>query len=148
MASISGTEKDVVLHPRLHAPLIILAVIVLIVAALSLGVVAFVVITEHPEYSPAVVVESSTLASKVSMTHRATTTTVQKASSTPTVRTTTTLDAVGSATTFIEYTGDPPTTTTLPEVADDESCNTTDGSYHGPFKSCGAKNVAWFDSWT
>jgi hypothetical protein len=41
----------------------------------------------------------------------------------------------------LEYV-EPPTTTTLAAV--DEECS---HSYHGSFRTCGAKNLAWFDKW-
>jgi hypothetical protein len=139
MASISGAEKDGGLNPRLHTPLIILAVIALMIAALSLGVVAFVVITSHPEYQPAVGIATSTAATRISTIHVVTTTTRQ-ATTMKSAETTTTINAGGPVTTFIEYTGNPPTTTTLPAVPDEQSCN---NSYHGQFNSCGS--TSWTD---
>jgi len=148
MATISGVRKDGGLNPRLHTPLIIFAVIALMVAALSLGVVAFVVITEHPEYQPAVEVATSTAATRVSTTYGATTTTCLQTTTLQRVQTTTTVND-GPSTTFRECSGPclDSTTTTLPEASDDQSCNATGHTYRGPFHCPNKGSTAWFTGW-
>ncbi|MBM3309455.1 MAG: hypothetical protein FJY77_04295 [Candidatus Altiarchaeales archaeon] len=133
MASIAREDGGGV-DPRVSLLLVLLAVGFLFVSILSIGVVAVFVMNSHsPEGIPEGLYDLTT----TTLRRITTTTTTTSIACTTAVVTTTVYDGV--PTTFLEYV-EPPTTTTLATV---EDCH----SYHGPFRTCGAKNLAWFDKW-
>ncbi|MDD5111558.1 MAG: hypothetical protein PHG85_03360 [Candidatus Altiarchaeota archaeon] len=146
MSSISGV-RDGGFDPRLSLLAIVLAVSFLFVMAFSVGVIALVAVGVGPADVPvAGVVREVTTTSRAATT-TALATTTRRTTLVQSTHATTTRNPGEPTTTYLEYTTPPETTLPEQPAQDDENC-TENPSYRGPFKSCGAKNLAWFDSWS
>ncbi|MFH1125679.1 MAG: hypothetical protein V1703_01010 [Candidatus Altiarchaeota archaeon] len=145
MSTISGIRKQG-FDPTVSLFLVLASVLVLIVSALSIGVVAVIVLNGNSG-QPAVEPSETSTTTLQSTVESITTTSVQS-----TIRheakTTTMLNLGEPTTTFYECVGVAcldSTTTTLAEVQEEECLNHT---YKG-FRSCPLSKgkLAWFDRW-
>lgn len=129
----------------MSAVLLAVFALMLVSCVLAVGVVAVAVAGMHSFAEPTVVSMESKAATTTVVS--AVTTTLRPSTTRKTARSivSTTVWDGSPSTTFLEYYS---TTTTLVDVVSvpADSCS-VNFSYHG-FRTCGAKNVAWFDSWS
>lgn len=132
------------MDPRLSAVLLAVVALLLVSFALAVGVVAFAVAGMHPAVGPSVVQKAADGDSAVTSTTDVVTSTRPSTTRRAVHTAASTTLADSSPTTFLEYLS---TTTTLVEVVVGGDDCVVNHSYHG-FRTCGAKNVAWSDSWS